>query len=125
MSTYCYTLRKGTKNVNIDGTFQAIPQFKFAYGNARGFWRSNETERVQQSQLAAAERAFCHYRDENGYVLALDGEWVVLTNRDSYLDGPAPDELHEVVIGKVVKVSGRLHCVAQATTVDLARNSVR
>jgi hypothetical protein len=121
LSTYCYTLRKATKNVNVDGKFQALPQFKFAFANAGSSRR--ESEAVEARCLNAAGRAFDAFQ-KDGYVLALDGEWVVLTRKENYLDFYGPDYTHAVVIGKVKKVGNRLHCVAQNTTEELARNSV-
>jgi hypothetical protein len=119
MSTYCYTLRKATKNVNVDGKFQALPVFEFAYGNA-GDWSSKYNAAPRARAQASAERAFDAFQ-KDGYVLAIDCDHVVLTRRDHYLDGYALEDYHAVVIGKIVKVGNRLHCVAQNTTEELAR----
>lgn len=129
MSTYCYTLRAKTKNVNIDGEFRAVPVFEFAYGNVGSWNFSDRTEAIHERQLAAAERAFDKFsvQPEGGgpnLVVALDGDWIVVTNLSNYIDAYTLEERHKVVIGRVVRVSGRLQCVAQNTTTDLAIQSL-
>lgn len=130
MGVYVYTMRKKTKNVNVDGAFLALPVFEYAYKPSS--WPTAEQDRIHSQQIDRAEDAFHHHfhqQNPDGFagqphVLALDGEWVVLTRRDHYLDTYGPDELHTVVIGRVERIGNRLHCVAQETTVDLAKSSL-
>jgi hypothetical protein len=131
MSTYCYTLRKPTKKVlTIEGPI-FVPEFKFAYGNAGSWNTDRKTEAIRSNQLNRASDAFDHHAGPVQYkeckyceggrryyrhcicthgrvpltrtVLALDGEFLVRTRRSHYLDGPSLEDIHEEVIGKVVR----------------------
>lgn len=118
MGVYVYALSKSTKKVYVDGAWQALPYFRYSYKDSS--WFDAQTERIIASKMAAARRAFDHHT-KDGLVLALDGECVVLARVAAYHDGPAPEDIHATVLGRVERVGRGLHCVAQNTTEDLAR----
>jgi hypothetical protein len=115
MGTYIYTIRKSTKNIDVDGTFVPVREMLYAYNDIPSF--SRHTPGWVEAMHTRAERIF----DEAGPCLAYVDGCVYVVTRDSWIDSY---DVPGILIGRVERIGNRLHCVAQETTADLAFNSL-
>lgn len=116
MGTYIYTLRNSTKSINVDGTFVPVREMTYAYRDSYRF--EYDTPGFVK---AAHTRAHRILEDLGGAALAYVDGCVYVVTASHWADC---NSVPGILIGRVERVSGRLQCVAQETTADLAFNSL-
>ncbi len=121
MGIYIYTLRTTKSDINVDGTFQPVYRFEFAY--KQSYWLGESyTDRL----LNNAEDRFGRL-SQDGVILVTvgkpeEGQPVYLTTRSAWNDG---SDFPGVVIGEVKRIKGRWHCVNQKVDVSTAKANLK